>query len=39
MALIRAKYADKSGNLYFSKTARNFNGPMATAADIVVVEA
>lgn len=36
MALIKAKKADKSGNLYFAKTARNFNADMATAAKIVV---
>ncbi len=30
--------ADKQGNLYFSKTARNFNADMATAAHIVVAQ-
>lgn len=39
IALIKTKYADKSGNLIHSKTARNFNSVMATAADIVIVEA
>lgn len=38
IALIKAAKADKTGNLYFSKTARNFNAPMATAAHIVVAE-
>jgi len=36
--LIKAKKADKSGNLYFAKTARNFNADMATAAHLVVAE-
>jgi len=35
-AIIKAKKADKQGNLYFAKTARNFNADMATAAKIVV---
>jgi acyl CoA:acetate/3-ketoacid CoA transferase len=38
MALIKAQKADKSGNLYFAKTARNFNADMATAAKVVVAE-
>ncbi len=37
-ALIKAKKADRHGNLYFAKTARNFNVDMATAAKIVVAE-
>ncbi len=37
-ALIKAKKADKHGNLYFAKTARNFNVDMATAAKVVVAE-
>jgi acetate CoA/acetoacetate CoA-transferase alpha subunit len=39
VALIKAKVADKAGNLIYSATARNFNPIMATAADLVVVEA
>ncbi len=38
-ALIHAKYADRSGNLIFEKSARNFCPLMATAADLVIVEA
>ncbi len=37
-ALIKAQTADTSGNLVFSKSARNFNPVMATAADYVVAE-
>lgn len=39
VALIRAEKADKCGNLLYSKTTRNFNPLMATAADLVIVEA
>jgi len=39
VALIKAYKADKSGNLVFRKAARNFNPLMATAAQIVIVEA
>jgi acetate CoA/acetoacetate CoA-transferase alpha subunit len=39
IALIRARIADKAGNLIFHRSARNFNPLMATAADIVIVEA
>ena len=39
VALIRAEKADKAGNLLYSKTTRNFNPLMATAADLVIVEA
>jgi acetate CoA/acetoacetate CoA-transferase alpha subunit len=39
IALIRASKADKNGNLIYDKAARNFNPIMATAADIVIVEA
>ncbi|PLX68951.1 MAG: branched-chain amino acid dehydrogenase [Denitrovibrio sp.] len=39
VALIKAKVADKSGNLLYSKTARNFNPVMAMSADLVIVEA
>ena len=37
-ALIRAHKADKSGNLVFSKTARNSNPIMAMAGKITIVE-
>lgn len=39
IALLYAKKADMAGNLVYSHSARNFNPPMATAADIVIVEA
>jgi len=38
IALIKAKRADKSGNLVFSKSARNFNPLMAMACGLVVAE-
>jgi acetate CoA/acetoacetate CoA-transferase alpha subunit len=38
VALIKAKMADRAGNLVYSATARNFNPTMATAADLVVAE-
>ncbi len=38
VALIKAKKADKLGNLVFSKTARNFNPDMAMAAKITIVQ-
>ncbi|WP_026564159.1 CoA transferase subunit A [Bacillus sp. UNC41MFS5] len=38
VALIRAWKADTLGNLYYYKTARNFNPLMATAADVVIAE-
>ena len=38
LAIVKGWKADKSGNLMFRKTARNFNQPMATAAKICVVE-
>ncbi len=37
-ALIKAWKADRSGNLVYRKTARNFNPMMATAAKITIVE-
>jgi 3-oxoacid CoA-transferase A subunit len=37
-ALIRAKKADKYGNLVYDKTARNSNPIMATAAKITIAE-
>jgi len=39
IALIRAKKADRSGNLIYDKSARNFNPIMAMAADLVIVQA
>jgi 3-oxoacid CoA-transferase subunit A len=38
VALIKAFKADTMGNLIYSKTARNFNPMMATAADLVIAE-
>jgi len=38
LAIIKAHKADKSGNLVFRKTARNFSPVMATAAKITIVE-
>jgi len=38
-ALLKAKKADKAGNLVFSRSARNFNPIMAMAARTVIVEA
>jgi acyl CoA:acetate/3-ketoacid CoA transferase alpha subunit len=37
-ALVRARTADELGNLTYSKTARNFNPDMATAAELVIAE-
>ena len=39
VALLRASVADKKGNIIFNKTMKNFNPIMATAADLVIVEA
>lgn len=39
VALIRAWVADTAGNLCYRMTENNFNQAMATAADIVIVEA
>jgi len=39
VALLKAAKADKAGTLVFRKAARNFNPLMATAAEIVIVEA
>ena len=39
IALIRAKKADRTGNLIYDKSARNFNPIMAMAADLVIVQA
>jgi acetate CoA/acetoacetate CoA-transferase alpha subunit len=38
VAIIKAKKADKVGNLVFNGTARNFNPMMATAAELVIAE-
>lgn len=38
VAVIRAKKADKLGNLTYHTTARNFNPMMATAAEVVIAE-
>ena len=38
VALIKAWKADKSGNLVFNKTARNFNPLAATAGKVCIVE-
>ncbi|MCE5255800.1 MAG: hypothetical protein LLF89_03020, partial [Spirochaetaceae bacterium] len=38
IALIKAKKADKSGNLVFAKSARNFNPLMAMACGLVIAE-
>jgi len=37
-AIIKAYKADRTGNLVFHQTARNFNQDMATAAKIVIAE-
>ena len=39
VALIHASAADRAGNLVFTKSGRNFNPLMATAADCVIAEA
>ena len=38
IALIKAKRADRAGNLVYEKASRNFNPLMALAADLVIVE-
>lgn len=38
VALVRARKADRFGNLRFWRTARNFNPVMATAAKLAIVE-
>jgi 3-oxoacid CoA-transferase subunit A len=38
LSIIKGWKADKSGNLIFRKTARNFNQPMATASHMTVAE-
>lgn len=39
VAIIGASIADKQGNLWYEGSTRNFNPLMATAADVVIVEA
>ncbi len=39
VALVLGNKVDKKGNIYYNKSARNFNPIMATAADTVIVEA
>ncbi|WP_319775295.1 3-oxoacid CoA-transferase subunit A [Breoghania sp.] len=39
VAIIKASIVDKAGNCIFNKTTKNFNPVMATAADLVIVEA
>ncbi|MCT4564885.1 MAG: acetate CoA-transferase subunit alpha [Maledivibacter sp.] len=39
IALIMGAKVDKKGNIYYDKSAKNFNPLMATAGDIVIVEA
>jgi acetate CoA/acetoacetate CoA-transferase alpha subunit len=39
VALLKASVVDKKGNMIFNKTTKNFNPMMATAADLVIVEA
>lgn len=39
VAILRASIVDKKGNMVFNKTMKNFNPIMATAADLVIVEA
>lgn len=39
VALLKGAKVDKKGNIYYDLAARNFNPMMATAANIVIVEA
>ncbi len=39
IALLRGSIVDKKGNVYYNKSTRNFNPLIATAADVVIVEA
>ncbi|KAB3537699.1 CoA transferase subunit A [Alkaliphilus pronyensis] len=39
IALIKGSIVDTKGNVWYNKSTRNFNPIMATAADIVIVEA
>lgn len=38
VAILKAKKADRAGNLVYERAARNFNPVMAFAADLVIVE-
>lgn len=38
-ALLRGNIVDKKGNVYYHNTTKNFQTVMATAADVVIVEA
>ncbi|KAB3530248.1 CoA transferase subunit A [Alkaliphilus serpentinus] len=39
LALLKGSKVDEKGNIWYNKSTRNFNPVMATAADLVVVEA
>ncbi|MFA0441947.1 CoA transferase subunit A [Vibrio sp. 10N.222.51.C12] len=39
LAFIRGSIVDEKGNVFYKKTTQNFNPLMATAADVVIVEA
>ena len=39
VALLKGSIVDKKGNIYYKKATRNFNPLIATAADLVIVEA
>ena len=39
VAILKGSIVDKKGNIYYNCATRNFNPLMATAADIVIVEA
>lgn len=39
VALIKGSKVDKKGNVYYKKATKNFNPLIATAADLVIVEA
>lgn len=39
VALIHGSIVDEKGNVFYNKATRNFNPLMATAADVVIVEA
>lgn len=39
VALIRGSIVDKTGNVFYAGTTKNFNMAMATAADVVIVAA
>lgn len=39
VAILRGSLVDEAGNVYYNGTTRNFNPLVATAADVVIVEA